>query len=124
MLRSIAEINERIRYFIEIIKTELLKLDTKPISYEDVLREDLEKFRKIERELLGKKYIAPFSLGIIEKYGFPETQVGTSNDIWVAYFPAGRFTLYMNKKNDEIVKVINDQLKKWWSILRQVNIFN
>lgn len=60
--------------------------------------------------LVGKKYIAPFSFEIINKYGTPKTLKGTNNNVWIAYFPKGNFTIIKDKKTNIINRVIPGKL--------------
>ena len=98
---------EEAKGLIEIVAAELKKMNVKPISIEGVRKEDRERFRKIERRLLHKKYVTPFSQELITEYGFPETQLGTDGKIWIAYFPNGWFTIIVDKNSDEIIRVLN-----------------
>ncbi len=98
---------EEAKGLIEIVAAELKKMNVKPISIEGVRKEDRERFRKIERRLLHKKYVTPFSQELITEYGFPETQLGTDGKIWIAYFPNGWFTIIVDKNSDEIIQVLN-----------------
>lgn len=98
---------EEAKGLIEIVAAELKKMNVKPINIEDVRKEDRERFRKIEQRLLHKKYVTPFSQELIKEFGFPETQLGTDEKIWIAYFPYGWFTIIVDKNSDEIIQVLN-----------------
>ena len=62
-------------------------------------------FAKLKKSLIGKKYIYPFSTTLTDKYGSPETLLGTTNTFWIAYFPKGNFTITMDKNTDIIKEV-------------------
>ena len=65
----------------------------------------MKRFDMIRRSLLNKQYIYPFSIDIINKYGHPETLQGTDNQVWIAYFPKGDFTILMDKRTSNIYEV-------------------
>ena len=58
------------------------------------------------KALKGKIYIAPYALTIIDKYGWPETLLGTNNQRWVAYFEKGDFTIISTKETGKIDQVL------------------
>ncbi len=57
-------------------------------------------------DLIGEKYIYPWSIVMIDAYGSPETLKGTDNQYWIAYFPKGEFTITTDKKTDEILHIV------------------
>lgn len=56
----------------------------------------------LEANYIGKKYDSDVAYELIEKYGTPETLEGTDNNVWIAYFPKGDFTL-IESKGDYII---------------------
>lgn len=96
---------------LSLVEDELTKINIKPIQIEDVIKEDKLRIENIKKQLLGKKYELPFSKQLIEKYGFPETQPGTNGKIWIAFFPYGQFTAFMDKDKYEIYDIRGNE---WW----------
>lgn len=94
-----------------LVVNELINIKVTPIRIEDVIEEDKARIAKIRKELLGKKYELPWGSQLIEKYGFPETQPGTNGKIWIAFFPYGQFTAFIEKREYEIIEIKG---KEWW----------
>lgn len=57
---------------------------------------------KLKNNLLEKTYEYPFSIEIINKYGNPETLLGTDQEQWFVYFPKGNFSLVIDKSDNKI----------------------
>lgn len=62
------------------------------------------------RSLVGKKFLFPESLNMIEKYGHPVMLKGTTNENWIGYFHIKNFTIVTDKKTDAIIKVLHGQI--------------
>lgn len=79
-------------------------MDVIPKKSENLFNENLSIDIK---NLVGEKYIEPFSFDVMGKYGSPETLDGTNNFKWIAYFPKGHFTIISNKKSNTIIEVLH-----------------
>jgi hypothetical protein len=78
-----------------IHKPEIIKQNTETVTETE----------NVPYELLGKKYSTIYR-EIIEKYGRPQTLVGTNNGRWVAYFPKGDFTIVSDDRTSTINAVL------------------
>jgi hypothetical protein len=70
---------------------------TKPQSNNKVL------VKELKDAYIGKRYDPEVADVLINKYGYPETLEGTNNNIWIAYFPLGDFTMRQTKGDYIIV---------------------
>ena len=55
-----------------------------------------------EPSMVGKEYLPPLSLQLIEKHGYPITLKAT-NEKWVGYFPTG-YKITVDKNTNAILK--------------------
>ena len=60
--------------------------------------------KELNAKYVGRVYNEYVADELIIKYGYPQTLSGTDNNIWVAYFPKGNFTMNQTKGDYVITK--------------------
>lgn len=89
------------------------------------IEEAKEEYSRTLKLMTGKKYVPPFSIDLISKYGSPKTLTGTNNIDWIVYFPKGKFTLVVNKKSNRISFIkegMHPNLRKPIDVIKETRI--